>query len=58
MARLKVTVENDVYAGDYFGESIEVTDAATEPVLKVRKADGEFTVHRPKHVTSIELTNE
>ena len=55
MARFKVEVENDVYTGTYYGESVEVSELAGETVVMVHEADGSFTAHRSTYVDSIEL---
>jgi len=58
MTRLKVDVANDVYVGEYYGESVDLLEGHDEKIVKVTKGDGDFTFHRPKHVESIELVDD
>lgn len=55
MARFKVEVENDVYTGTYYGESVEISEMNGEALVMVHEPDGSFTAHRSVYVDSIEL---
>lgn len=55
MTRFKVEVENDVYTGTYYGESVEISELNDEAVVLVHEPDGSFTAHRSIYVESIEL---
>lgn len=55
MTRFKVEVDNDVYTGDYYGESVEIKELNGETVVLVHEPDGSFTAHRSIYVESIGL---
>jgi hypothetical protein len=56
MAQFKVEVDNDVYTGSFYGESVEVKELNDEASVLVHEADGGYTAHRAVYVESIELT--
>ena len=55
MTKFKVEVDNDVYTGNYYGESVEIKELNGETVVLVHEDDGTFTAHRSVYVDSIEL---
>jgi hypothetical protein len=55
MSKFVVTVDSDVYKGEYFGESLELSETNDEVSVIVNEEDGSFTAHRLENVLSIDV---
>ena len=55
MSQFVVTVDNDVYTGEYRGESLEISELNGNISVLVNEEDGSFTAHTMESIESIEI---